>query len=257
MSKPVLFVLISAVLFLGLLYGKDIFFAEEPVPVEPEPIIETVKVLRLVKPVNKGSFYSELATKAVEISEVQAKNNGLLTEEQRIPDGALYREPLSENTYLKRDLIAYPSDKDYVNFTLSEDHVPYYYTTNGKSAADAIGLSTGDTVSFISTTSQYSNINNSGYKDISNIITKVLVHKARIVRVIDVNEESQQDGVSINKKQIVVELKINDVMKLDIATRISKITVVPANMVNQYLSVRSVDILEKQHGVRELRAGAK
>ncbi|WP_281830046.1 hypothetical protein [Vibrio nigripulchritudo] len=256
MSKPVLFILISAILFLGLFLSKDILFVEKPVLASSEPVIETAKVLKLNKPVTRGSFRSTMEFSLIEVTKEQVQSNGLLTNEDSIPDGALFRASLAEGIYLKRGHFAYPSDDDYVNFTLTKDHIPYYYTTDGNSAVDAIGVIPGDIVSFISTTSQYSNIHKSEYKDIGNIISEVLVHKARVIKVLNISESNQENSIEVKKKQLVIELKIRDIMKLDIANKIGKISLIPANMASPYLSVRSVDILEKQHGVRELRAGA-
>ena len=257
MSKPVLFILLSALLFLGLFYSKDILFASEA-PVIPAPTQEaTVNVLTLVEPVEKGVQYSLTNVEWVEMTEKKAQQNGLLVQGSKIPKSSLFRVQLGEGTLLKRSQLSFPGDDDYISFTLAKDHVPYYYETDGKSVLDVIGTHAGDKVSFISTTNSYSNIHEAEFKDVSNLISEVLIHDAKVIQVTDTGESSSEQGRQVKAKRLVIELSIRQVMKLDIAKQIGQISIVPSNMTNQFLSVRSVDLLEKQHGVRELRAGSE
>ncbi|MFA0026963.1 pilus assembly protein CpaB, partial [Vibrio sp. 10N.261.49.A5] len=85
-----------------------------------------------------------------------------------IQTGALWSTDVEAGQVLNAGYFSNPGDKDYMYLSLSENEVPYYYTSSGSSIVEALPIQPQDRVSFVATTSSESNLLEHGYSDINN-----------------------------------------------------------------------------------------
>ncbi|MFA0678568.1 pilus assembly protein CpaB, partial [Vibrio sp. 10N.222.51.A6] len=114
-------------------------------------------------------------------------------------------------------------------------------------------LTPGDKVSFVSTTSSKSNLVENGYGDIGDLVSRVIISGARVLQVIKGSEDSDSEDAEDKKYSLVIALNMRSVLKLEMAQKIGDVNIIPSEIENRYLSIRSSDLLETQFGVRELR----
>lgn len=131
--------------------------------------------------------------------------------------------------------------------------MPYYYEPERSSIIENITLQPGDSVSFVSTTSSKSNLLETGYQDIGDLVSKIIISDAKVIQVIKSEKDDKESGAEKSQNSLVIALKVPQVLKLEMAQKIGDISIVPSSVAKRYLSIRSSDILEDQFGVRELR----
>lgn len=131
--------------------------------------------------------------------------------------------------------------------------MPYYYEPERSSIIENITLQPGDSVSFVSTTSSKSNLLETGYQDIGDLVSKIIISDAKVIQVIKSEKDDKESGAEKSPNSLVIALKVPQVLKLEMAQKIGDISIVPSSVAKRYLSIRSSDILEDQFGVRELR----
>ncbi|HAS6337381.1 TPA: pilus assembly protein CpaB [Vibrio vulnificus] len=238
----------SIFFFLGDIVPDDRNNAEVPID---EP---TVLLLELIKDVEKSEEISDRAFREVEVGLSEVHNNRYtLKSELDIQPGALFNRNLVTGTKLSNAMISNPGDRDYMFLSLKKDEVPYYYEPESSNIIENITLQPGDSVSFVSTTSSKSNLLETGYQDIGDLVSKIIISDAKVIQVIKSEKDSKEPGTDKSPNSLVIALKVPQVLKLEMAQKIGDISIVPSSVAKRYLSIRSSDILEDQFGVRELR----
>ncbi|SON52715.1 pilus assembly protein CpaB [Vibrio tapetis] len=174
-------------------------------------------------------------------------------EELVVKPGAIFKKDLVAGTLLTQGMISNPGDRDYILLSLKKGELPYFYEVNGIGVVQISALNTGEKVSFVSTTSSTSNLLETGYGDIGDLISKVIISGARVLQVIKGSEDSDAEDAEDKTYSLVIALKMRDVLKLEMAQKIGDVNIIPSEIENRYLSIRSSDLLENQFGVRELR----
>ncbi|ENG7520595.1 pilus assembly protein CpaB [Vibrio harveyi] len=249
MSRALVFVFVAITMFLAFFYVSDFFDQPEPVTVvEKEVFIEVAFVTRAV---NKADPVNANAIDIREFPESEAKQYSYVPYASiKIDSGALWAKDVNEGMQLTPDLVSNPGEKDYMYLSLKKDQVPYYYLSQGSSIVEALPIQPGDRVSFVATTSSQSNLLESGYSDINNLTSNVIIDGALVLQAMNVSEG---DDSSNEEYGLIIALTVKQVLKLEMAQKIGAITLVPAKMVHKYLSVKSSDLIEHRFGVRQLR----
>lgn len=249
MSRALVFVFVAITMFLAFFYVSDFFEQTEPVAVvENEVLVEVAFVNRAV---HKADPVNANAIDIREFPESEAKQYSYVPYASiKIDSGALWAKDVNEGMQLTPDLVSNPGEKDYMYLSLKKDQVPYYYLSQGSSIVEALPIQPGDRVSFVATTSSQSNLLESGYSDINNLTSNVIIDGALVLQVMNVSED---DDSSNEDHGLIIALTVKQVLKLEMAQKIGAITLVPAKMVHKYLSVKSSDLIEHRFGVRQLR----
>ncbi|WP_299014161.1 pilus assembly protein CpaB [uncultured Photobacterium sp.] len=252
MNRKVLFIAIAAILMMGILYIQSTFVSEPQQTAEV--IVQKVNTIQLVKKVAKSSQIKSSDYIVVTMDENEAIENGVQTNlESAIQPGSLYRHNLEAGTFLKNSDVANSGDEDYIFLSLRDDEVPYYYEVSNPGIIGAVPINAGDEVSFVVTTSSEENIKEQGYSELDSIVSRIIISGAKVVKVNDF--ETSEDGDVNSGFNLIVALKVNEVLKLEMAQKISEVSLVPSNLSQHFISIKSSDIVDGLHGVRELRAG--
>lgn len=255
MNRVIVFFLVALAIFTTLFFVQSNYFSDDEAPQATQEVVEpqiTVYALSLdvtkSQPV-KNKTFSAQSVKESELAgaEYTAKTDLV------IEPGALFKLDLAAGTYLTQSMISNPSDRDYLYLSLKKEEVPYFYQVTGIGVIQSLALTPGDLVSFVSTTSSKSNLIETGYGDIGDLVSKVIISDARVLQVIKGNEEEDLKDDEDKQYSLVIALKMRDVLKLEMAQKIGDVNIIPSAIANRYLSIRSSDILENQFGVRELR----
>ncbi|MCQ9085609.1 pilus assembly protein CpaB [Vibrio harveyi] len=249
MSRALVFVFVAITMFLAFFYVSDFFDQPEPVAVvENEVLVEVAFVNRAV---HKADPVNANAIDIREFPESEAKQHSYVPYASiKIDSGALWAKDVNEGMQLTPNLVSNPGEKDYMYLSLKKDQVPYYYLSQGSSIVEALPIQPGDRVSFVATTSSQSNLLESGYSDINNLTSNVIIDGALVLQAMNVSED---DDSSNEEYGLIIALTVKQVLKLEMAQKIGAITLVPAKMVHKYLSVKSSDLIEHRFGVRQLR----
>jgi len=170
-----------------------------------------------------------------------------------IQPGALFRRDLNAGELISQEDISNPGDRDYMFLSINEGELPYYYHVTGLGVVQTLALFPGDKVSFVSTTSSENNLLEDGYGDVGGLVSRVIISGARVLQVIKGDEDEDVQDAEDKQYSIVIALRMRDVLKLEMAQKVGDVNIVPAEIENRYLSIRSSDLLETQFGVRELR----
>ncbi|EGR0651489.1 pilus assembly protein CpaB, partial [Vibrio vulnificus] len=172
MNRAVIILFLSLAIFSTLFFLMGDMFETEEVVAE-EPVVEpTVVLLELTQGIEKSGIVSNSVYKEVEVKLSEAHSNRYtLKNELNIQPGALFNRPLLKGTILSNDVISNPGDRDYMFLSLKKDEVPYYYEPERSSIIENITLQPGDSVSFVSTTSSKSNLLETGYQDIGDLVS--------------------------------------------------------------------------------------
>ncbi|EEY37240.1 pilus assembly protein CpaB [Vibrio mimicus] len=255
MNRNIIFLLVAVTIFSTLYYLQDQLFSSEPETQAPQIVEEKkVQILVLSSDKQKSQLIDKKDFEVVEINESTFNESG---DERRediiIRPGARYRENLLNGQPLKNSHISNVGDSDFLLLSIHQDEVPYYYEVKSSGILESVPLQPGDLVSFVSTTSSESNLLQTGYQDIGNLTSKVIISNARIIQVIKGDLIEGKEANDDIKHSLVIALKVQDVLRLEMAQKIGDVSIIPSGLVNRYLSIRSSDILEHQFGIRELR----
>ncbi|KAB0465446.1 CpaB family protein [Vibrio kanaloae] len=255
MNRIIILLLIAVSIFSTLIYinVNYILVDEEPQEVQQkeEPkasVLVTQKAIKRSQPLTPN-FYDK---KFVHISDLDGSYY-TLEDDLIVEPGALFKEDIAEGTYLTQDMISNPGDRDYMYLSLNDGELPYFYEVTGIGVVQTATLTPGDKVSFVSTTSSKSNLVENGYGDIGDLVSRVIISGARVLHVIKGSEETDSEDAEDKKYSLVIALNMRSVLKLEMAQKIGDVNIIPSEIENRYLSIRSSDLLETQFGVRELR----
>ncbi|WED24565.1 pilus assembly protein CpaB [Vibrio sp. JC009] len=260
MSRPILFLFIAAITLTATFYLKDALFSNSEVVVE-EQAEEQIRIALLTQSVSRGQVArpEHVSYKTIPVS--TAKQKGYpLEKSPALTPVTRYRRDLSTGDALIAEFIANPDDDEYALLALKKGHIPYFYKTQSNSFIDSLPLRSGDKVSFLSTTSSQSNILETGYSDIADITAQIIINDTDVLQVIRPDEDAIELALEQGEKpeySVVVALSIEETLLLEMAQKVGDVTMVPAKLAQTYQSVRSSDLIEGQHGVRELRAEVK
>ncbi|WP_122081098.1 pilus assembly protein CpaB [Vibrio coralliirubri] len=256
MNRIIILLLVALSIFSTLIYINSNYISdnEEPQEVQQkeEPkvsILVTKKAIKRSQPL-APKFYDK---KFVHISDLDGYYY-TLEDDLIVEPGALFKEDISEGTYLTQDMISNPGDRDYMYLSLNDGELPYFYEVTGIGVVQTATLTPGDKVSFVSTTSSKSNLVENGYGDIGDLVSRVIISGARVLQVIKGStEDTDSEDAEDKKYSLVIALNMRSVLKLEMAQKIGDVNIIPSEIENRYLSIRSSDLLETQFGVRELR----
>ncbi|CAV25990.1 pilus assembly protein CpaB [Vibrio atlanticus] len=255
MNRVIILFLVALSIFSTLIYINTNYIStdEEPLGVQEqeEPkvsILVTQKAIKRSQPLTP-KFYDK---KFVPISDLDGYYY-TLEDDLIVEPGALFKEDISEGTYITQDMISNPADRDYIYLSLNDGELPYFYEVTGIGVVQTATLTAGDKVSFVSTTSSKSNLVENGYGDIGDLVSRVIISGARVLQVIEGSEDSNSADSADKKYSLVIALNMRSVLKLEMAQKIGDVNIIPSEIENRYLSIRSSDLLETQFGVRELR----
>ncbi|MEZ8437386.1 pilus assembly protein CpaB [Vibrio splendidus] len=250
MNRPILFLFVAISLFLVFFFVSDnLLSQEEDVVVEKENI-RMVDVAFLNNDVTKASVVKKQLLDIQSLPETTLKARGYTPySDVNIQTGALWSTDVEAGQVLNAGYFSNPGDKDYMYLSLSENEVPYYYTSSGSNIVEALPIQPQDRVSFVATTSSESNLLEHGYSDINNLTSNVIIDGARVLQVVKSNDEEDED----KEHSLIIALTVKQVLKLEMAQKIGAITLVPAKLAHRYLSVKSSDLIEHRFGVRQLR----
>ncbi|MGR5195292.1 pilus assembly protein CpaB [Vibrio rotiferianus] len=251
MSRALIFVFVAITMFLAFFYVSDFFGQTEPEPVAVVQKEVFVKVAFVNRAFKKAEPINIEAIDIRELSELEAKQHSYMPYTSiKIESGALWAKDVNEGEQLTPNLVSNPGEKDYMYLSLKKDQVPYYYLSQGSSIVEALPIQPGDRVSFVATTSSKSNLLESGYSDIDNLTSNVIIDGALVLQAMDVSEDEDSSNEEYG---LIIALTVKQVLKLEMAQKIGAITLVPAKIVHKYLSVKSSDLIEHRFGVRQLR----
>ncbi|MGF1788890.1 pilus assembly protein CpaB [Photobacterium swingsii] len=255
MNRKIIVLIVFALLASIIFYIKDVISIEDDSQEVVEPKVKLVSVFKLNKNVMKTKKIKSTDYRIYDIEEKQAhKQNLLLVSNSKIESGSIYRKNLEKDNILIQGDIANPQDDDYIYLSLGKDKIPYYYEVENSGVLEAIPLVVGDRVSFVATASSNLNIREQGYRDLGTLESRVIISNAKIIKV-NKFESVEGDKLADKNLSLIVALNSRDVLKLEMAQKISEVTLVPSNLSNNYMFVGSSDIVDGIHGVRELRAG--
>ncbi|WP_367989792.1 pilus assembly protein CpaB [Vibrio sp. NTOU-M3] len=255
MNRVVVVLLVALTIFTTLLFIINNYLSSSKdkhvKQVEEQP---KVSIYIVGKDVKKSQLVTEDSIKVRHFNEKELKGiDYIKTEDLDLPPRALFRKSISSGSYLSRAMISTPKDSDYIYLSLKKDELPYFYEATGIGVVQSLDLSPDDKVSFVSTTSSKSNLLEAGYKDFGNLTSKIIISNARILQVIKGKADDDVEDSKDKEYSLVIALKLQDVLKLEMAQKIGDVNIIPSAIENRYLSIRSSDILENQFGVRELR----
>ncbi|WP_261858138.1 pilus assembly protein CpaB [Photobacterium sanguinicancri] len=255
MNRKIILLTVFVILASVIFYIKGVISIEDDNSVVQESQIELVSVFKLKNSVLKTHKIKSSDYIVFDLEESQARSQGLLlVSNGKLELGSIYRKDLAKDSFILSTDIANPEDDDYIYLSLGKDKIPYYYEVENSGVLEAIPLVVGDRVSFVATASSNLNIREQGYRDLGTLESRVIISNAKIIKV---NRFESVDGGEIEGKKlsIIIALSSRDVLKLEMAQKISEVTLVPSNISNNYMFVGSSDIVDGIHGVRELRAG--
>lgn len=255
MNRTIILALVALAIFSTFVFVNNKYLSSENEQQEnttkPEP---RVTVLVANGDIKKGQIATSdmYKSKSFLISEIEDEN---YTEKNKInlQQGALFRNSLKKGDYVSQDEISNPGDRDYMFLSLNDGELPYFYHVTGLGIVQTLSLFPGDKVSFVSTTSSETNLLESGYGDVGGLVSRVIISGARVVQVIKADEDQEAQDAEDKQYSLVIALRMRDVLKLEMAQKVGDVNIVPAEIENRYLSLRSSDLLETQFGVRELR----
>jgi pilus assembly protein CpaB len=251
MSRALIFVFVAITMFLAFFYVSDFFGQTEPEPVAVVQKEVFVKVAFVNRAFKKAEPINIEAIDIRELPELEAKQHSYMPYTSiKMESGALWAKDVNEGEQLTPNLVSNPGEKDYMYLSLKKDQVPYYYLSQGSSIVEALPIQPGDRVSFVATTSSKSNLLESGYSDIDNLTSNVIIDGALVLQAMDVSEDEDSSNEEYG---LIIALTVKQVLKLEMAQKIGAITLVPAKIVHKYLSVKSSDLIEHRFGVRQLR----
>ncbi|MEZ9417318.1 pilus assembly protein CpaB, partial [Vibrio sp. 10N.286.49.E1] len=168
MNRIIILLLVAFSIFSTLIYINMNYMSSDEAPQEvqqkEEPkvsILVTQKAIKRSQPL-VPKFYDK---KFVHISDLDGYYY-TLEDDLIVEPGALFKEDISEGTYLTQDMISNPGDRDYMYLSLNDGELPYFYEVTGIGVVQTATLTPGDIVSFVSTTSSKSNLVENGYGDI-------------------------------------------------------------------------------------------
>ncbi|AMG02131.1 hypothetical protein [Vibrio mimicus] len=255
MNRNIIFLLAAVTIFSTLYYLQDQFFSSELETQAPQIVEEKkIQILVLSSDKQKSQLVDKNDFEVVEINESTFNESG---DERKkdiiINPGARYRENLVKGKTLSNSHISNVGDSDFLLLSIHQDEVPYYYELKSSGILESLPLQPGELVSFVSTTSSQSNLLQTGYQDVGNLTSKVIISNARVIQMIKGDIIEDQEANDEIKHSLVIALKVQDVLRLEMAQKIGDVSLIPSGLVNRYLSIRSSDILEHQFGIRELR----
>ena len=255
MNRIIILLFVALSIFSTLVYININYISTDEEPLEvhekEEPkvsILVTQKEIRRSQPLIP-KYYEQ---KFVHISDLDGYYY-TLEDDLVVKPGALFKEDISKGTYLTQDMISNPGDRDYMYLSLNDGELPYFYEVTGIGVVQTATLTPGDKVSFVSTTSSKSNLVENGYGDIGDLVSRVIISGARVLQVIKGSEDSDSEDAEDKKYSLVIALNMRSVLKLEMAQKIGDVNIIPSEIENRYLSIRSSDLLETQFGVRGLR----
>lgn len=246
MSRIFIFSLIAISVFISFFYISGVLTPEEVIVEKKEIMIEVAFLRHDVgkkQPVKNDDFELVLIPES-EMFEKEAYSSITLS------DGALWVSDISGGVDLKQIQVSNPGERDYMFLSLSNDQVPYYYSSTGNSIVEALPIKPGDKVSFVATTSSKSNLLEDGYSDIDSLSSDVIINDAKVIQVIESSLETDSENENYS---LIIALTVKQVLQLEMAQKIGAVTLVPAKLAYKYLSVKSSDLIEHRYGVRQLR----
>ncbi len=255
MNRVVILFLVALSIFSTLIYINVNYISHEEesseyvVEQEPTFAVYVISENTTRSQAVEESLYSEKQLNQSELTGFQYTPSQDLI----VKPGAIFKNDLIAGTFLTQSMISNPGDRDYMLLSLKKGELPYFYEVNGIGVVQISSLSTGEKVSFVSTTSSTSNLQETGYGDIGDLTSKVIISGARVLQVIKGSEDSDSEDAEDKTYSLVIALKMRDVLKLEMAQKIGDVNIIPSEIENRYLSIRSSDLLENQFGVRELR----
>ncbi|MGD8170578.1 pilus assembly protein CpaB [Vibrio sp. TRT 21S02] len=254
MNRIITLILVALVIFTTLFFIANNYFSSNDLP-KDEAIEDPLVSIYVVKmDVKKSQFLSQGIIMTRELKQSELKGfNYIEAERNKLSPKAIFRKDISSGTYLSKDMISTPKDSDYMYLSLKKDELPYLYEATGIGVVQSFDLNPGDKVSFVSTTSSKSNLIESGYRDFGHLVSKIIISNARILQVVKGEGEDDAGDVENKEYSLVIALKLQDVLKLEMAQKIGDVNIIPSEVNKRFLSIRSSDILENQFGVRELR----
>ena len=243
---------ISILLVTLFLFTTIYFFSQDSKdkPLQEEIVNEDVLSIYCInKNVKKGELVDRNFISIIDVKESELSNLEYIDSNNEIPSGSVYKTDLKEGEFLSQSKYLVPGDNDYISFLLDSDELPYLYENVSSFTAKSLNLNSGDRISFISTMSSESNVLISGYDDINNVTSKIVINNARVLQVLrEKKEETDEENTSI-----VVALKPKEILKLEFSRKISEVSIIPSSFKNKNLKVEINDILESKIRVRELR----
>ncbi|QJY39180.1 pilus assembly protein CpaB [Vibrio europaeus] len=255
MNRTIILVLVALAIFSSFVFINNTYFSSTEEQQEqtntPEP---KVTVLVINDDVNKGQIINAYSYKSELINLSQVEGLHYTAQENiNIQPGALFRRELNPGDLISQKDISNPGERDYMFLSVNDGELPYYYHVSGLGVVQTLTLYPGDKVSFVSTTSSENNLLEDGYGDVGGLVSRVIISGARVLQVIKGDEDEDAQDAEDKQYSIVIALKMRDVLKLEMAQKVGDVNIVPAEIENRYLSIRSSDLLETQFGVRELR----
>ncbi|KLN63563.1 pilus assembly protein CpaB [Vibrio sp. VPAP30] len=255
MNRTVILVLVALAIFSTFIFINNNYLSSNEV--QQSEVIQTepkVTVLVIDGKAEKGQIITTYShrTELVKLTQLEGVDY-TPQNEIIIKQGALFRRDLNSGELISQEDISNPGDRDYMFLSINEGELPYYYHVTGLGVVQTLALFPGDKVSFVSTTSSENNLLEDGYGDVGGLVSRVIISGARVLQVIKGDEDEDAQDAEDKQYSIVIALKMRDVLKLEMAQKVGDVNIVPAEIENRYLSIRSSDLLETQFGVRELR----
>jgi pilus assembly protein CpaB len=209
-----------------------------------------VSIYSIIRNAKKGDFLDKGFISIIDVNRSELLNFEYIdASDNEIPTDSVFKIDLNEGTFLNKSQYISPGDNDYIDVLLNDDELPYLYENVTSFVAKSLNLNSGDRISFISTMSDDRNVLVSGYNDIDNISSKIIINDTRVLQVLrEKREEPYEENTSI-----VVALKPKEILKLELSKKISEVSIIPSSFDNKGLKINSSDILENKLRVRELR----
>lgn len=255
MNRTIILVLVTLVIFSTFVFINNTYLSssgeqqEQVIKSEPKVAVLVVSGAAKKGQIIKSSIHK---TELVNLSQVEGVDY-TPKDEIHIEPGALFKRDLNPGELISQEDISNPGDRDYMFLSVNKGELPYFYHVTGLGIVQTLSLYPGDKVSFVSTTSSDTNLLEDGYGDVGGLVSRVIISGARVLQVIKGEEDEDAQDAEDKQYSIVVALRMRDVLKLEMAQKVGDVKIVPAEIENRYLSIRSSDLLETQFGVRELR----
>ncbi|MGF1911510.1 Flp pilus assembly protein CpaB [Vibrio kasasachensis] len=255
-SKVLMIVAIVAILagLFGLYFAKG---ESVPTAIIEEPADVIIKAYVLSK---NRAFKSDTVDrsdfKIVNLSEKEANKQGLNSDVLfDFEPGSVYKKSIQKGKYVFVDDIVQPSEPNYIEFIIADDHVPYPIQVSPSAVVGGV-IGAGAYIDVLALTGQKNKDSELGREkkeqvSISPVLTNIKVLKVEINK-----EDSNFGAAAVGQSYLILELDRKQVAILTIAKTISTIEVhkTVGNYPISELQANAGDVLPDFKAIKELRA---
>ncbi|MFV8413605.1 Flp pilus assembly protein CpaB [Vibrio owensii] len=237
------------------LYGvaTQLTHKEQPPTTASQTVDRNIQVAMLTQAVKRGErvSYDVLQKKQIKESEARALGLSASNEFSNFAHGAVFKNDLSENQYIRATDMIDPSSEGYYEYIAAENMVPYFLTLDSSAIGGGVVIpDSAVDILAISGLNSNKKIYNSGNKAMSTVAIKPILTGVKVLQLIRDKEDKDSTEVTL-----VLELSRKGVATLMVAKNIAVLEVQKST--GQYdvdeLQADAGDIFKDFNAIREYR----